>query len=348
MIPSNPKIIYIICPIEKAIIPCSSPVFAPSPHISTKQNMFTTSSVCQGLQSCLEPLLFEPRVLMHQLAPSKPGLSFPGPQKQTEIPRAENSKNCPIEKMCESNRNGEESVGSCNFMQSLTNTSYNCRQLTDEPEQVYVHPLVKRSTSSLSTRSLEMCTESLGSETGSGIDSSIDGFSYHVSERQSSGRIKQPKTRELAKKVKHISSFPPPLTSISGSDGVQVQTHREGGRLVIKAFSFSSCSTYFQTERENGRLRLSLLKDGYRDGDQELVENEEEGEEENGNESEKDCDESDDETDFNGLFWGENLRDDGGKVGCKIGGGEWSSSRCNGDRSSRKRLPSLPFCVAIS
>lgn len=317
MIPSTHNNTHII-PIERAnLLPCSSPVFA----LSRKQNMSTTSSVCEGLQSCLEPLLLEPRVLMHQLVPSKPVLSFPWPHKQTELPCAENSKNCPIEKICESNRNGEESLSTWNFIKSLTNPSYNCRKLTDKPEKVYVHPLAKRSTSSLSTRSLEMCTESLGSETGNNIDSSIDEFSYHVLQKQSSSGIKQPKTREFIKKVKHSSSFPPPLTSIGGSEGVQVQTHREGGRLVIKAFSFSSCSTYFQAERENGRLRLSLLKNSDRGSDDELAENEEDVEQEDVNEPEKDCDESDDEADFNGRFWGENLEDDGGKVGCKIAGG---------------------------
>ncbi|KAI3460875.1 hypothetical protein Pfo_017538 [Paulownia fortunei] len=299
--------------------------------------MSSNSSVCQGLQSCLEPVIFEPRVLMPQFLPSNPDLSFSWSQKQSVNPGAEKQKTC------ESNRNGEKSTGGWNFIQALTNISYNCRQLTDDSEQVYVHPLAKRSTSSLSTRSLEICTESLGSETGSNIDSSVDEFSYLVLERQSSSR-----TREFCRKIKYISSFPPPLTSISGSDGVKVQTHREGGRLLIQAFTFSSCRTYFKAERENGRLRLSLLEDDYRDSDHELADNEEEVEVENIDEAEKDCDESGNEADFNGCLWGENLKEDGGKVGCKIGGGEWPSSRCNGDGSGSKRLPSLPFCVAIS
>ncbi|KAL2238877.1 UNVERIFIED_CONTAM: Protein FANTASTIC FOUR 2 [Sesamum indicum] len=289
------------------------------------------SSVCQGLQSCLEPLSLEPLVLLHQLAPSKPPLSFPWPQKQPDIPRPQSSNIFPIENMWEkTDRNGQESTP------TTWNFTYNCRlQSTDETEQVYVHPLIKRSTSSLSTRSLEMCTESLGSETGNCIDS----FSHHVFDNnQISSRNKQTKTGQLPKKVKHSSSFPPPLTSISGSDGVQVQTHREGGRLVIKAFSFSSCSTYFQTERENGRLRLSLLRDEHELGDnnQEEEDGEVVDDENKDDEAEKYCCESDEEDDFNGRLWGENLKD-------------WSSSRCNGDRiSSRKRLPSLPYCVAIS
>lgn len=232
----------------------------------------------------------------------------------------------PLEKMRQSSTKFQEYFSAktwdFNFTQSPTN----------ETEHVYVHPLVKRSASSLSTRSLEMCTESLGSETGSVFDSTNIGqdlsYNNNVSmERQS----KQAKTRvELGKKVK---SFPPPLSSI---DGVQVQTHREGGRLVIKAFSVSSC---FQAERDNGRLRLSLMKDtGYENEDEA-----DEVKEENGIGVEKNCEDKE-EDDLNGRFWGENLRDGG-----IINGGEWSRW-CNGDRSSGEttRLRSLPFCVAIS
>ncbi|KAG8389355.1 hypothetical protein BUALT_Bualt02G0220700 [Buddleja alternifolia] len=304
--------------------------------------MSSTSTVCQGLQSCLEPILIEPRVLVHQLATSKQGPSLPWLKKQTEIPNPENPKHFPIKKNCENIKTDQEKKKSTwNLLQSLNKNSYTCRKLSDDhQEEVYIHPLVKRSTSALSSRSLQMCTESLGSETGDGIDSYNGGFSYNIIEKQSSSPINIPKTREIRKKVKHSSSFPPPLTSISGNDGVQVQTHREGGRLVIKAYSHSSSNTCFQTERENGRLRLSLPRDGY-GGDDEDVE------EKNVDESEKSFGENDDKEDeFHGSFWGESVKEDGGKVGCKIGGGEWSSSRCNGDSS--KRIPSLPFCVAIS
>ncbi|GFP92282.1 protein fantastic four 3 [Phtheirospermum japonicum] len=202
-----------------------------------------------------------------------------------------------------------------------------------------------------------MCTESLGSETGNDIISNLDEFYHqHALEKQSSCR----KNQEFPKKVKKISKFPPPLTSISGNEGVQVKTHREDGRLVIKAFNFSCCRNYLQAERENGRLKLSLLRHSESD---ELGENEEpqEVEEENVNgvvkeycDDDESEDDDDDDDDFNGRYWGENnnnnVRDDGGKIGCKINGGDWSGGgRCNGDRSSRsKRLPSLPFCVAIS
>ncbi|GER26538.1 hypothetical protein STAS_02187 [Striga asiatica] len=295
----------------------------------------TSSSVCQSLKSCLDPLLFEPCDSLNELIPPKHALQNP-----------------------------------------------------EKTEQVYVHPLVKRSFFPLSTKSLEMCTESLGNETGTNIILDFDEFSLHALDKPA-------KIRESPKKTNKVNDFPPPLTSISGDEGVQVYAHREGGRLVIRAFNFSSHRNFFQVERENGRLRLSLVRV------RETVGNDDdegqEVEEENASGVEKDCceGESGDESEFTGRYWGENgssdqdggktgckidggdwskngLRDqdggrigckinggdwsengprdqDGGKIGCKINGGDWSVSRCNGERSDRaKRLPSLPYCMAIS
>ncbi|PIN25850.1 hypothetical protein CDL12_01402 [Handroanthus impetiginosus] len=339
MIISNPKIKHII-PIKKPILPRSSPVFADTKIFQENEIMSSTSTVCQGLQSCLEPLLLEPRVLVHQLAPSKQALSFPWPQKQHEIPLPDTSK---TEKNSETNTDCQaKPTGNWSLIQSLTNNSYNIRQSTHEPEQIYVHPLVKRSSSSLSTKSLEMCTESLGSETGNASGSCFYEISYNTLQKQSSTKVKQTKPREISKKIKPSSSFPPPLTSISGSEGIHVKTHREGGRLVIKAVSFSTCTSYFQVERENGRLKLSLFKDGHTDIDSENDE-EEEHDDEIEDHLKEEKKEYEDEDDFNG-FWGENVKEDGGKIGCK----KWCSSRCNGDGSGSKRLPSFHYCVAIS
>lgn len=167
------------------------------------------------------------------------------------------------------------------------------------PPKPYVHPLSRNSF--LSSKSLEMCTESLGSETGCGIDQSS-----HLAPAE------EVKTRANKAKTKQQSiGFPPPLTSIGG--GVEVQTHREGGRLVIKAVasSASNCGV-FQAERGNGRLRLSLVKD------EEVVTEEA-------------------EADGGGYYVKEEV--DGGKG--------WSSSRCNGERSRnrRKGMQNFQFCV---
>ncbi|KAL1539777.1 protein FANTASTIC FOUR 1-like [Salvia divinorum] len=104
----------------------------------------------------------------------------------------------------------------------------------------YIHPLSK---SLMSSKSLEMCTESLCSETGSGA---IDQFSHIIINRRE---------KVASRKGKHGGSFPPPLTSMRS---VQVHAHREGGRLLINAFAIQPL---FRAERGDGRLRLSLLAD---------------------------------------------------------------------------------------
>ncbi|KAL3517569.1 hypothetical protein ACH5RR_020158 [Cinchona calisaya] len=315
-----------------------------------------SSNVCQGLQSCLEPRLVEPRVLIQNLAQSipwtqKPNLSQPQQEQEDMLiihnAEAENKKNIIIhekyyhnfvETEHESNKDGD-SVWSC--IQALTTTTCQNRKQVTEADQVYVHPLVKSSASTLSKKSLEMCTESLGSETGSNIDESIDDFPYPVLQRSKSREQYSKKKRDRS------VSFPPPLTSISGSDGVQVRPHREGGRLVLKAVTVSSCSPYFQTERANGRLRLSLLKDLYTDFDGYEVnaynkQREEEEENENADEEEVELEDILEELEMNGE-----------KVGYEIGGvGELARpSRCKEGRETtrNKVIPSWgPCCVAIS
>ncbi|KAI3742740.1 hypothetical protein L1987_60434 [Smallanthus sonchifolius] len=147
------------------------------------------------------------------------------------------------------------------FLKVLENPSKDSKNL-DENDSVYVHPMVKRSASALSTKSLEMCTESLGSETGSEGSESGDEFcAISVEERERLREIQISKCRNIGRKIRR-SEFPPPLTSISGSDGgMKVKHHREGGRLVIQAVSFYNCGTSFAAERTNGRLKLSMSRD---------------------------------------------------------------------------------------
>ncbi|GMI73826.1 hypothetical protein HRI_001051900 [Hibiscus trionum] len=224
-----------------------------------------SSSVCQGLQTCLELRHIESHLLRLKLAPPK--TNFPA----SSIPPTDAS----ITGKCNNNAIDDckpiGNAGCWSFLQSLA--AADCSSTKNE--KVYVHPLVKRSTSTLSERSLEMCTESLGSETGSEVSDSIDDISllslengvYNSKPRDSSAR----------KKTSRVHSFPPPLTSISGSNGVKVvKSHREGGRLVLEAVTIPPCNTYFHTERSQGRLRLSLFKDADAtatvDGEEEVVE----------------------------------------------------------------------------
>lgn len=127
-----------------------------------------------------------------------------------------------------------------------------------------------------------MCTESLGSETGSDVSSDDISFliqnddipslsletaktpTFTATKQSSEENPKLSDTR-APKRLNHNgnggTSFPPPLTSISGSNGVQFLPHREGGRLVLKAVAVTSPACYFEAERGDGRLRLRLLTD---------------------------------------------------------------------------------------
>lgn len=243
-------------------------------------------NVCQELQSCLQPMLVEQHGnKLFETRSRKAG----GPP------------------------------GGWNLLDCLAR---NMAQVTEDLEQVYLHPLSRRSMYSLSEKSLEMCTENLGSETGCVIYSSIDEFTSRITDKQSFLETKYSKTREFPKKMGHGICFPPPLSSISGRDGVRMHSHREGGRLVIKAFSFSSCGAYFRAIRKDGRLRLCFQMNESKDWDTEVTGNREREEEENGYETKKSCHQRDD--------------------------GEWCSrsrGRCDG---GGKRLASLPCYVAIS
>lgn len=142
----------------------------------------------------------------------------------------------------------------------------------------YVHPLVKRSMSSLNEQSLQICTESLGSETGS------DGFSsYPPSEvgdmEDGKAEEHEPLQQEVmpsqgfdmedfdvvkysyaASRKIRPRSFPPPLPSLSRQDGASLLVHsrRDNGRLVLEAVSISS-KKKFQAQREDGRLILTFV-----------------------------------------------------------------------------------------
>lgn len=116
-----------------------------------------------------------------------------------------------------------------------------------EEKQVYVHPLVKRRSNSLSIKSLEMCTESLGSETGSDISETIEESGNN---NYSSKCGKKHTTNKTV-----VAHFPPPLTSING---LRVRPHREGDRLILKATTITAPKPCFKAERLDGRLRLSF------------------------------------------------------------------------------------------
>ncbi|KAL3518661.1 hypothetical protein ACH5RR_021250 [Cinchona calisaya] len=136
----------------------------------------------------------------------------------------------------------------------------------------YIHPLVRRSGSSLSEKSLEICTESLGSETGSDGFSSYPPSEGDIDEEKDNDQQPQQQLSRSYEDVRVVKynysisskmgplSFPPPLPSLAREDRTSVQMHsyRENGRLVLEAVSIPP-QNYFQAQREDGRLRLTFI-----------------------------------------------------------------------------------------
>ncbi|XP_058773668.1 protein FAF-like, chloroplastic [Vicia villosa] len=140
----------------------------------------------------------------------------------------------------------------------------------DEASQLktspYIHPLVKKSKSYLNEKSLEMCTETLGSETGS------DWFSSSYTSSPSSeddGKMKtcynddNPKVinNHSLKNKKKAGRIPPSLPSLtSQSQQLQMRSHRDNGRLFLflqVVVSVPSHNNFIAT-RQNGRLILTF------------------------------------------------------------------------------------------
>ncbi|CAL0300581.1 unnamed protein product [Lupinus luteus] len=172
---------------------------------------------------------------------------------------------------------------SWSFIQSLSNI---CNKTEEaESENVYVHPTVKFSSSMLSVKSLEICTETLGCETGSNASDSSDDMSLFSSEFSSCFitdthttvvEVNMRSSSSMSKRLNRSNNFPPPLTSLTELGGVKVRPHREDGRLILEAITSSSPQPYFQAERSNGRLRLRFLESVEDEVDYDTEEEEEE------------------------------------------------------------------------
>lgn len=125
----------------------------------------------------------------------------------------------------------------------------------------YVHPLVKRSASSLSENSLQICTESLGSETGSDGFSS-DAESDHDSDRKPAAAMALSPSPSPAP----ARSFPPPLASLSCrgvgdcAPALRMRSRRDNGRLVVEAVAVPTTPPNFSAQRVDGRLVLKLAR----------------------------------------------------------------------------------------
>ncbi|KAE8076996.1 hypothetical protein FH972_015607 [Carpinus fangiana] len=239
--------------------------------------------VCQGLQSCLDSHLSEATSVRLKLSSPRPP-HFPQPLELAlkscllDSNAKEDEDACHIQEICDKSYNHSDNnhgssnpeMGGWSFLQAISVDA-----MEKENTYGYVHPLVKRSSTMLSEKSLELCTENLGNETGTDInEGSIFSLPSSDSEGGNSPTREQARPRQLfgAKKA-NPHKFPPPLTTISGSDSLRVRPHREGGRLIIKAVKAPATSTYFQAERSHGRLRICFWKNCV--DSEELTENEE-------------------------------------------------------------------------
>lgn len=201
--------------------------------------------VCRGLQSCLDPHLSDQRTFIFppfELPLKHPSISLID-SDQTHILNPSPPAGIP---------NSGAGDGGWSLLQSLAPPA-------SKQESVYVHPLTKRfNPTGLSEKSLNLCTENLGNETGSDIientifSPEIDGEDFH---------------RKWEKKPHfnsnlHSSShrLPPPLTTIRETESFRVTPHREEGRLIIAAVKSPSRAPCFLAERSGGRLRLCFAK----------------------------------------------------------------------------------------
>ena len=182
-----------------------SPVFHffllfPPLNISTSHHM--AAIVHHGLQSHLESQHAESIALKLRLPSSKPPLpqlidlafkpSFWDSNSTIKPHNEENNKSTP------SNPN------SWSFLEALSN-------ITKEPSQnqtTYVHPQQKRSSLSLSPKSLQLCTENLGNESGSdsGSDSDENSIDMLSSLNGNSGTREQAQQRQPRQRARRVIS----------------------------------------------------------------------------------------------------------------------------------------------
>ncbi|VVB07051.1 unnamed protein product [Arabis nemorensis] len=159
-------------------------------------------------------------------------------------------------------------VSGWSFLQFLSETKHIVQNREDDTNKTpYVHPIEKRPVAKLS---LEMCTESLGTENGS---ESGDEISLLAIEATNMSMIPlTTKPDKVTDFTVRENIFPPPL-NFSVNYSRMVKLYEEDGRLVVQAIRVCSPPRCFVSERREGRLRLCLLS---QDGDKEFEENESE------------------------------------------------------------------------
>ncbi|KAJ6356409.1 hypothetical protein OIU78_004502 [Salix suchowensis] len=163
--------------------------------------------VCQGLQFCLESPIVESRTLRLRLSSPNPyfarSLELALKPCLLDSDSKEVSGKCHHEEtshksgVLDHDKHASPDLGGLSFLQVLS-AGPGGPQESMGKGNIYVHPLINRSSSMLSGRSLELCTESLGSESGSDmIGSSIFTLSSPDPRAGSSPSREQQKPRQL-------------------------------------------------------------------------------------------------------------------------------------------------------
>lgn len=278
----------------------------------------------QGFQSYLESQLNEPRALRLRLSSPNPHFSQPfGFALKSHLldsSNAEETRNRQDDKPPASS--DSDSTG-WSFLQSLSSGSSSSTKTTSsEKEKTYVQR--PSSCRTLSDQSLALCTENLGSESGSDVTDVEDLFSLDVQTKNLGETTTE--TRQLKSRKGNVSpsDLPPPLTTMRGFQCIQMRPHREDGRLVMTATKAPPRNCCFQADRSDGRLRLSILKDS-----DEFVENQEETIEPEETEEHEEKEEGDDEV-------------------MGIENAQSSRRYVEDDRENRGLLNWESFCVATS
>ncbi|CAH8259526.1 unnamed protein product [Arabidopsis lyrata] len=216
-------------------------------------------------QSYFESQHFEPRALRLRLSShTNPHLSTPlkshfqdssiAPQDNTTtINAASFSLSGP-----NPGSNSDANSGSWSFLESLSNSSSNDKE--KKTLSLFQSPSARRT---LSDESLALCTESLGSETGSDIireDEDMFSISSKLQtmETRTTSTTSSPSRQDMKRNT--MASLPPPLASMRGFDCIEVKSHRENGRLVITATRPPPRNRCLQ-DRSNGCVRLAILID---------------------------------------------------------------------------------------
>uniref|UniRef100_A0A7N0V6G3 FAF domain-containing protein n=1 Tax=Kalanchoe fedtschenkoi TaxID=63787 RepID=A0A7N0V6G3_KALFE len=225
-----------------------------------------STAVYHGLPSFLESQLNESRMLRLKLASPRSHLSHSFEMAVCTVldsdPKILSSLNSGDPLSFRYNNPAPETspkpqLGGLSFLQTLPSVC----QAPAEKQSSYVHPLVKRASSMLSDKSLELCTENLGSETGTDIIEDENNIFSRIrsdAEIGDQSRKARPKKRHVARSRKTAPKFPPPLSTMTGPDAVQVRPIRENGRLILQAVKVQPKVSCFYAERSNGRLRLRL------------------------------------------------------------------------------------------